>query len=254
VENSRSTTPVTPDQVAAGHAFYTERSLAVYDVAILGFFSRIAWRCPSSVILAHYDAHITSNHLDVGVGTGFFVDRCRHPPGDPRVGLMDANEACLAVAAHRLCRYDPELFAADILQPIDLDAPGFDSVGLNYVLHCLPGTIGSKAVVFDHLKAAANPGAVVFGATLLHGGVSRNWLARRVMARNNAHGVFSNTEDDLAGLTQALSMHLDDPTVECTGCVALFSGRFRGGRTEGAPNRDSKGESLIDDERTTRTP
>jgi hypothetical protein len=32
----------TPEEVAAGHAFYTRRSLAVYDVAILGFFSRMA--------------------------------------------------------------------------------------------------------------------------------------------------------------------------------------------------------------------
>ena len=27
----------TPDQVEAGHAFYTKRALAVYDGAILGF-------------------------------------------------------------------------------------------------------------------------------------------------------------------------------------------------------------------------
>ena len=32
----------TPDEVAAGHAFYTSRSLAIYDLAILGYFSRLA--------------------------------------------------------------------------------------------------------------------------------------------------------------------------------------------------------------------
>jgi len=30
----------TPEEVADGHAFYTIRSLAVYDLAILGWFSR----------------------------------------------------------------------------------------------------------------------------------------------------------------------------------------------------------------------
>ena len=35
----------TPEQVQAGHAFYTRRSLAVHDLAILGYFSRMAWKC-----------------------------------------------------------------------------------------------------------------------------------------------------------------------------------------------------------------
>ncbi len=27
----------------------------------------------------------------------------------------------------------------------------FDSIGLNFLLHCLPGTLREKAIVFDHL-------------------------------------------------------------------------------------------------------
>jgi hypothetical protein len=47
----------------------------------------------------------------------------------------------------------------------------------------------TKAVVFENLKVLMNPGGVVFGATLLHDGVRRNWLARQVMDRNNKHGI-----------------------------------------------------------------
>lgn len=65
----------TPEQVAAGHAFYTKRALAVYDAAILGYFSRVAWKCPARRILQHYNRHVSTNHLDVGVGTGYFLDR-----------------------------------------------------------------------------------------------------------------------------------------------------------------------------------
>lgn len=94
----------TPDQVAAGHAFYTRRSLAVYDLAILGYFSRLAWKCPARRILQHYDAHVTANHLDIGVGTGYFLDRC-HFPSPPRLVLMDPSDACLAKAGERGARY-----------------------------------------------------------------------------------------------------------------------------------------------------
>lgn len=216
----------TPEQVAAGHAFYTRRSLAVYDLAILGYFSRLAWRCPASRVLGHYDRHVSANHLDVGVGTGYFLDRCAFPAPreQTRLALLDLSTSCLDVASKRVARYEPEIIEANVLEPIDYDGPGFDSVGLNYVLHCLPGDIASKAAALDHLISLANPGATVFGGTLLHDGVPRNWLARKVMARNNAHGIFSNADDSLTGLRSALSDRLAATTVEVVGCVALFAG------------------------------
>jgi hypothetical protein len=152
-------TDPTPEQVAAGHAFYTKRSLAVYDLAILGYFSRVAWKCPARRILDHYDANVTPNHLDVGVGTGYFLDRCRFA-ATPRIGLMDLSEACLDVAGRRIARYQPERYTANVLEPIALDVPRFDSVGLNYLLHCLPGTIRTKAAVFEHLVPQAIAGEV----------------------------------------------------------------------------------------------
>ena len=47
----------TPEQIEAGHAFYTPRTLAIYDLAILGYFSRLAWRCPARRLLEQYDRH-----------------------------------------------------------------------------------------------------------------------------------------------------------------------------------------------------
>lgn len=105
-------------------------------------------------------------------------------------------------------RPDPATYRVNVLAPIAFDAPKFDSVGLNYLLHCLPGAMRSKGVVLQHLRALTNPGGVVVGATLLHDRVRRNWLARQVMARNNAHGIFSNADDDLDGLRSVLAQHL----------------------------------------------
>jgi 2-polyprenyl-3-methyl-5-hydroxy-6-metoxy-1,4-benzoquinol methylase len=218
-------TEPSPEEIAAGHAFYTKRSLAVYDLAILGYFSRVAWRCPAQRVLDHYNTHMSGNHLDVGVGTGYFLDRSTSPSTPPRLALMDLNPVCLEVAAHRVARHRPEIYEANVLEPVTIDAEQFDSVGMNYLLHCVPGTIRAKAVVFENLKALANPGATVFGATLLHDGVRRNWMARQVMARNNRHGIFSNADDDLVGLEWALAQHLTDTEVSVIGCVGLFSGR-----------------------------
>ena len=172
---------------------------------------------------------MSGNHLDVGVGTGYFLDHCRFPalPERPRLALMDISTSCLEVASKRVARFDPELIEANVLEPIAYEGPRFDSVGLNYVLHCLPGDIRSKAVALDHLIALANPGAWLFGATLLHDGVDRSWLARKVMDRNNSHGIFSNADDTLDGLRSALSDRLSDSSVHVVGCVGIFAGRVQ---------------------------
>ena len=215
----------TAEQVEAGHAFYTRRSLTMYDPAILGFFSRVAWKCPASRVLEHYDRHVTANHLDVGVGSGYFLDHCRFPDERPRLGLMDVNEACLEMTMCRVSRYRPEVYRANVLAPIAFEARPFDSLALNYLLHCLPGALDTKGAVFENLAPLVSPGGVVFGATLLHGGVHRNRLARHVMKRNNARGIFSNAGDDVDGLRLMLETHLVDAVIEIVGCVALFSGR-----------------------------
>ena len=59
---------VTKEQVAAGQAVYTKRTLAVYDFMVLGVSNRFLWKCPSQRLEEHYNQHVTANHLDVGVG------------------------------------------------------------------------------------------------------------------------------------------------------------------------------------------
>ncbi|HZM07834.1 MAG TPA: hypothetical protein VFC11_05185 [Methylocella sp.] len=62
---------VSPEQIAAGQAVYTKRMLGIYDWLVLGLSNRLIWRCPTQGLVAHYDRHVTANHLDVGVGTGY---------------------------------------------------------------------------------------------------------------------------------------------------------------------------------------
>ncbi len=214
----------TQKQVTAGQAIYTARALQGYDFVVHGLSNRFLWKCPTPRLVEHYNQHVTANHLDVGVGTGYFLDKCHFPSPTPRVALMDLNQNTLDFAAQRIARYWPEVYRRNVLEPIQLDAARFDSIGITYVLHCLPGSIEAKSVAFDYLKALLNPRATLFGATLLQGGVSRNWGARTLMSVYNRNGVFSNQADHLDGLTQELRKRFTDVEVEVVGCAALFSG------------------------------
>jgi hypothetical protein len=94
-----------------------------------------------------------------------------------------------------------------------------------WVLHCLPGTIRTKAVVFDHLKSLLNPSGVHFGATLLGGGVEPGRAARRAMSYFNAKLVFTNRDDDPVGLRDELAQRFAETSLRVVGCIALFAGR-----------------------------
>lgn len=216
---------ITADQVEAGQAVYTRRALGVYDLVVLGLSNRFAWKCPTQQLVEHYNKYVTGNHLDVGVGTGYFLDHCHFPLRAPRIALMDLNQNTLDFASQRITRYGPKTYVGNVLEPISIDAPKFDSVGINYLLHCLPGSIEAKAVALDYLKTLMNADAVLFGSTLLQDGVSRNYFAKRLMEVYNKKGIFSNRRDSLDGLKQALDQRFRDVSFEVVGCVALFSGR-----------------------------
>jgi ubiquinone/menaquinone biosynthesis C-methylase UbiE len=214
----------TAEQAAAGQAVYTPRMLRLYDLIVLGVSNRLIWKCPTPRLLRLYNENVSDNHLDVGVGTGYYLDRCRFPSDRPRITLLDMNRNCLQAAASRIARYSPSCHEANIFEPLKIGGEKFDSIGLNYVLHCLPGTMRDKLVAVKHLADWLNPGGVLFGATLLHGGVSRGWPARRLMHVYNRKRIFSNAEDDLAALEKGLSEIFDSHEVEVVGCAALMRG------------------------------
>ena len=50
------------DAVAAGQAVYDKRTLAIYDLLVLGLSNRWIWRCPTPVQLDHYNNNLSANH------------------------------------------------------------------------------------------------------------------------------------------------------------------------------------------------
>lgn len=205
-----------------GAGAYGRASLNVYDAAVLGFSNQLAWRCSTVRTLALYRDSLSANHLDVGVGTGYFLDRTEFPSPSPRLGLLDLSARSLAHAARRLSRYSPEIYRADVLRPIQLEIEPFDSIGLTYLLHCLPGPMESKAAAFDNLKPLLRPGGVIFGTTLLRRMPHVPPQAVALMTLYNALGIFDNGQDSLEGLEAALASRFVHVEVETCGAVALF--------------------------------
>jgi hypothetical protein len=212
---------VTSEQVDAGQAVYSPTVLRNYDWMVLGLSNRLLWRCSTAELRRLYDRNVSDRHLDVGVGTGYFLDRARWPVAKPAITLVDLNPNCLTAASRRIRRFAPQTIVANILEPLPRLEP-FRSAGLCYLLHCVPGTMSEKAVAFDHVSAHLAPGARVFGATIVQGTLRRSRIAQAFMDLYNRNGIFSNVTDTLEDLDAELRKRFRDVRVESRGTVALF--------------------------------
>ena len=192
---------------------------------ILGLYGNIVWRCPSSRLVEQYRQHVGQSHLDVGPGTGYFLEHARLPD-DAQITLLDPNPDVLAHAMRRLSDRHPSVIQADVLKPLPLTAgERFDSAAMNYVLHCLPGPPPRKAAAVQNVAAVLKPGGVLFGATVLGGTAPHTWLSRAVLRFVNSRRIFDNLSDTEQGLRDLLEASFARVEIEVVGSVAVFTAR-----------------------------
>lgn len=173
---------------------------------------------PSSTLLEH----LGNNHLDIGVGTGFYLT---HAPESSLISLMDLNEASLNAAStragkskiqHKICH--------DVFEPYPAALHDqFDSISMFYLLHCLHGNISTKTCVIRNAAQALTDDGTLYGATIVGDGVVHNTFGQKLMSIYNQKGIFSNTEDSKEGLKQMLSEHFEDVKTKVKGTVVMFS-------------------------------
>jgi len=210
----------------AGAAVYSPLTLKLYDAWVLGISNRFAWQCPTREVLQpFFDRHVGRHHLDVGVGTGYYLANA-NLPDTTQVTLLDLNPSSLQAARQRFGRNDTQTLQHDVFLPLGAEQAGrYDSISLFYLLHCLPGAMPDKAKVFANLKPCLKGDGVLFGATILGDAAAHNGFGRKLMDVYNNKGIFGNRSDTVEGLRSALAAHFADVHIEVVGKVALFSGR-----------------------------
>lgn len=211
-------------EVRRGAGVYSKPILGIYDLVVVRLSNSLAWRCPSVLMLAQYDRLLGRRHLDVGPGTGWYLANAQLPE-DADVVLMDLNSNSLESASARIAGVTHSRLVANVLEPLPEDIGLFDSIGVNYLFHCVPGTWTDKGTAFGHLAERLADDGVLFGATILGTGVRHNLGGRGLMALYNRLGIFHNRADDAGGLRAALEAAFREVEVNVVGTVAVFSAR-----------------------------
>ena len=163
----------------------------------------------------------SSNHLDAGVGTGYFLKK-QSLAKNTRLVLMDLNANSLHSCNNALKNISPQLMVHNVLDPISISIDKFDSISINYLLHCLPGTLPQKTILFKHFTEKLNPGGVLFGSTILNTANQGNYFAKKLMKIYNRKGIFSNHHDSYEAFESIIASKYTDYKLEVIGHVCLF--------------------------------
>ena len=205
------------DRGASG-GIYNGVTLRLYDAGVLGLTNRLIWRCPTATMVEHYRSHAGRSHLDVGPGTGYFLERI----DSPSLTLLDLNASCLAAASVRVGHgRSVASLQQSFFDPLPREH-SFDSIGLNFLLHCIPSH--EKWDRLSQLRGHLRPGGTIFGSTLIPDPETATLAARALNSTYNRLGVFGNADDTMDELENALRGYTEVSTRR-VGQVALFSAR-----------------------------
>jgi SAM-dependent methyltransferase len=211
------------DPAYRGQSDYNGALLRLYDPLVLGPIARYVWRCPAEAGVRMYRQHIRPNHLDVGPGTGYFLEHAGLPAGS-RVTVLDPNRNVLEHVTRRLRDLDVTAVEADVLKPLPVAGP-FDSAAMNAVLHCLPGPLERKAVAVANVASVLAPDGTFFGASVLGRSGRHTRLGRAFLTAFNRRGAFDNLDDTEEGIAEILRRSFRQVTIETLGGLALFTAR-----------------------------
>lgn len=207
-----------------GASIYSPLILKLYDTWVLNISNRYAWRCPTdNILLPHFQKNMKKSHLDVGVGTGYYIANAKG--NSETITLLDLNPNSLAAAKKRIGAYRiKQALQHDIFSPLPESEKGkYDTVSMYYLLHCLRGNMQEKALAIDNASQALTDKGTLHGATILGSGVEHNSFGRYLMMVYNKKGIFSNLYDSIDDLKNILERYFDQVTIQQHGVVALFT-------------------------------
>jgi SAM-dependent methyltransferase len=206
-----------------GQSGYNPGLLAIYDVWVLKFMAPVVWKCPIPPGVDRYRRHLGHRHLDVGPGTGYFIEHAS-PPLDTEITLLDPNPHVLRHASKRLAAWNPVAVEADVMKPLPVGR-GYDSAALSFVLHCLRAPMSNKATAIRNIADVLAPDGVLFGGTVLGTEEPHTRSARAFLWVFNKQGGFDNGGDTVEGLRAILDASFREVEIERCGSAVLFSAR-----------------------------
>ena len=151
------------------NTFWKNRSinnflLKNYDYFVNNVNCKYVWKCNEKNIHKMYKKNITKNHIEIGPGTGYFLKNYNFD----NLTLIDVNDDILQNSYDNLSKNAKNLNIINhdlFLKNNKLNNINFESVGINYVLHCVPNTLDDSLKNLIYNLDSHN--YKIFGSTII---------------------------------------------------------------------------------------
>ena len=172
---------------------FVSSSIKFYDYLVNDINCNYAWRCNKTNIFDLYRKNLKPNHLEIGPGSGYFLLPKHHNKKIENLYLMDINYPILNHSHTQLKNHFPNVYPIkhNIFEN-SLKFFDFQSVGINYVLHCVPGSLENK---MEKLIENLPNNVSIFGSTVINDYDKQTNLSKLELMFLNKFGIFNNYDD-----------------------------------------------------------
>jgi len=225
---NREKTGGTASDEYKGASYYPE--IKVYDFVAYEINGRFGWGFTKSMCQKLYCRFASGEaHVEVGLATPTFV--AGSVPKSAKVLILDVDSVFLEKSTKTLEDLGYKSVTSmvqDITTPFKTRPDGlYESIGLNWVLHCVPGTLSpeSKGVCFQHLKTLLCPDGVLFGSTVLGFSAEHNCFGGFIMKKYNdpETGIFRNAKDTENDIRNAIGKAFKRFEVKVYGRTVVYA-------------------------------
>jgi len=199
---------------------FVSSSIKFYDFLVNDLNCNYAWRCHKSNIFKNYQKNLRSNHLEIGPGSGYFLNPKFHKKEISNLFLMDVNQPILEASQQNLEKHysNIQLLNHNIFNK-ELDSLKINSIGINYVLHCVPGPLDQKLEKL-HLNLPKNTN--IFGATVISDFERQTELSKLELKVLNHKGIFNNKMDFSNDFIDFVAKNKLENSYQIVGNVLIF--------------------------------
>jgi hypothetical protein len=130
---------------------------------------------------------LKSNHLEIGPGSGYFLNPSNHNKNINKLKLMDINLPILKYSKNNLLKCYPnvKIIEHNIFED-KIELGDIESVGINYLLHCVPGNLEKK---IDKLVSNLPDNINIFGSSVINDTDKQNILSNLELKFLNKYGM-----------------------------------------------------------------
>ena len=199
---------------------FVSKNMKLYDLLVNKINCRFIWRCHENNIHQNYNKCISKNHLEIGPGTGYFIEKYKFN----KLLINDINKNILQYSSLYLKTHNPKLIQCNLFNQ-KLNVKNINSIGINYVLHCVPGKLEDKLFKLINNLEYKNK-LCLFGATVINDPEYNNIFSKYMIFWLNYMNIFNNKNDYSYNLVKKCEANNLNIEWKIIGCVMIFKIRF----------------------------